>query len=306
MLVALGASGCFLDRAPLEGPLDAGRRDAGPARDAGGDGDDAGSDASLPDTGLPDAGLPDAGPPDAGPPDAGPPDSGPPIGPLTVTEGLLVHFDARRVAGDTTPVASPPTWIDLTGGNDATCNDVRLVADGIGAGRPAMQTTGNSLSKCEFPIPDFRDLTIFVALRTTDTTPGPTWWQSPVIVGGDTAGERRDAALFLSAGSVGFARRNATFQSTLHIADGAPHVVSLVRVRTSGETTIRVDADAVESSVLDAERSIEDPDTWWLASHGIEGNGAFAAHYGEVLIYTRALSPSELDAVSAYLRARWL
>lgn len=294
-VAALLASGCFLDRAPLEGPLDAGGR----ARDAQPREEDGGSDAGSPSE--------DAGPPDAGPPDAGPPDSGPPVVPLTVTSGLLVHFDARRVAGDAMPTSSsPPTWVDLTGGNDATCNNVRLEAEGIGPGRPSMRTNGTSLSKCVFPIPDFGDLSVFIVLRTTDTTTGPAWWQSPVILGGDTAGTVRDAALFASAGYVGFARRDSTFQSALHVADGAPHVLSLVRVRASGETTIRLDTDGVETATIDPSGHIQDPDTWWLASHGIEGNGGLAAAYGEVLIYTRALSPGEVDEVDRYLRARWL
>lgn len=296
-LAAFGASGCFLDREPFEGQLDPERGDAAPPRDAGGQGDaGAGSDA----------GPKDAGSPDAGPPDAGPPDAGPPIIPLPVTSGLLVHFDAQRVAGDGVPVpsSSPTTWVDLTSGNDATCNNVRLLADGIGPGRPAMRTNGSSLSKCVFPIPDIGDLTIAVVLRTNDARSAATWWESPVIVGGDMKGWHRDAALFASGGLVGFARRDTTMNTTLAIADDTPHLVSLVRVRESGETTIRVD-DGVHTAIVDSRGEITAPDTWWLASHGIEGFGGFDARYGEVLIYTRALSPSELDSVDAYLRARW-
>jgi hypothetical protein len=127
-----------------------------------------------------------------------------------------------------------------------------------------------------------------------------------VIVGGDAAGTVRDAALYLSDGRVGFARRDSAFPTSFAIANGAPHIVSLVRVRASGESTIRVDADSVQTQVIDAGGHIQDPDTWWLASHGIEGSGGLAAVYGEVLIYTRALSPGEIDEVSRYLRARWL
>ena len=210
------------------------------------------------------------------------------------------------MAGDGVPGSSPPTWVDLTGGNDAACNNVRLVADGIGAGRPAMRTNGDSLSKCVFPIPDLADLTIFVVLRTEDARSAGNWWESPVIVGGDAAGNVRDAALYLSEGRVGFARRDSAFHTSFAIADGAPHIVSLVRVRGSGETTIRVDADSVETQTIDAGGHIQDPNTWWLASHGIDGNGGLAASYGEVLIYTRALSPGEIDEVGVYLRARWL
>jgi len=169
-----------------------------------------------------------------------------------------------------------------------------------------MRTNGDSLSKCVFPIPDFADLTIFVVLRTEDARSAGNWWESPVIVGGDAAGDKRDAALFLSGGQLGFARRNTPFQTAFAIADGAPHVVSLVRVRGSGETTIRVDADSAETQTIDAGGHIQDPNTWWLASHGIDGNGGLAASYGEVLIYTRALSPGEIDEVGVYLRARWL
>ncbi|UJR83171.1 hypothetical protein [Sandaracinus amylolyticus] len=280
-------------------PTDAGAVDAAIAIDAG-------TDAGVAlDAGRADGGRPDGGPPDGGPVDAGPPDAGPIT--LPVTDALLVHFDARDVLGDgSAPGATPAAWLDLTGGNDAACTNARWEADGLATGHPAIRTVSTAASHCAFPIPDLGDLSIFVVLRTSDTRVGQEWWTSPVIVGGDRADEWDDGAFFLSGGRAGFARRDARprFDSTRSIADGAPHAISLVRVAASGVVTFRADDFPLETGSAPS-GGISEPNTWRVGRHDNEAEGRIAASFGEVLIYSRALSPAERASVHDYLAARW-
>lgn len=294
LLIALGAPGCFLERAAL--PSDNPQLDAG--RDAG---RDSGTDAGRVDGGPRDAGR-DAGS-DAGT-DAGT-DAGPPV--LAVTAGLLMHLDARDVNGDASPPGPLPTgWADLTGPLPASCTAVAFEPDGLGAGRPAMFTDGNVGSRCEFRIPDLNDVSVFVVLRTSDTRTADDWQQAPVIVGGDRLFTDEDSALYLSIGRPGFARGGAGLgvQSATSIADDAPHFVGVVRTASSGEVRLFVDSGAAETGTSGT-GTITSPNVWWLASHETAADGRFAAHYGEVLVYERALSDAEVAQVRDYLQRRW-
>ncbi len=297
VLLALATNGCFLDRNALTAddlPVDAGqRRDAG--RDSGGP-DDAGRLDAGRDGGPQDAGT------DAGR-DAGR-DAGLPM--LAVTAGLVMHLDALDVNGDGSAVPPAPTiWVDLTGTDDASCTSVAFEPDGLAPGRPAMFTDGNVGSRCEFRIPDFNDLSIFVVLRTSDTRTADVWRQAPVIVGGDRLFWDEDGALYLSAGRPGFGRGGVGLQaqSTTSIADDRPHVLGVVRTSSTGAVRLLVD-DAVETGTADV-GVITAPNVWWLASHETAADGRFAAHYAEVLVYDRALSDTEADEVREYLQARW-
>lgn len=323
LIVALTATGCFLDRtgasasgldasAPPDaggGGLDAGAIDAGPPPLDAEPPPDAGAPADAGD--VMDAGGDDAGPggEDAGPGvDAGAPDAGP-GSTVPLTMGLIVHFDAQNVSGVgvPTPAEMPGTWVDLTGGNDASCNQVTWDPDGLATGYPSMFTDGNVGSSCEFDIPELNDLTIFVVFRNSDTREdGGNWYHNAVMVGGDAPGGRDDAALYWADGRVGFARRDGGFQYRYptSYADDMPHVVALAREGSSGTVLARVDRDVADLGTADS-GPIRDPGNWWLASHANPNDGRFANHYAEVLIYDRALTGPEIDVIREYLFARW-
>jgi hypothetical protein len=271
---------------------------------------DAGLDAGERDAGERDAGPPDAArppTPDSGPPDAGPVDAGPPPV-LTVTGGLVVHFDAQDVAGDASdPGPAPATWVDLTGGNDAACENVVYDPDGLAVGRPAILTSGEAGSRCEFPIPNFDNaVSIFVVLRTGEPRSTASWHDAPVIVGGNRTGDHEDAAMYMSGGRIGFGRGSAgpQFVTTTTYHDGAPHVAGLVRVSNTGAVRLTVDRALTALGAAETGR-IRDPDHWWLASHEIAADGRFAARYAEVLVYSRELSLVEAADVQSYLLRRW-
>jgi len=310
-LVALTTSGCFLDRTgtrpgdldassrpDASADLDASRADAGP-RDAG----------EAADSGRADAGDGVDGGEDAGPGDAGLVDAGP-GSTVPVTAGLIVHFDARNVTGLGGPPAPemPSTWVDLTGGNDARCEQVTYDPDGLRPGDASMFTDGNDGSRCRFDIPDLDDLTIFLVFRNSDTRDdGGNWFQNPVLVGGDASGAREDAALYWADGRPGFARAGTGYQfrySTSY-ADDVPHVLAFVREGESGIVAARVDRDSPELGMADP-GPISDPDWWWLAAHDSSAsNGRLANHYAELLIYDDNLTGPDIDAVREYLFARW-
>lgn len=303
-LVLVLATGCTLDEAGSDaGPPDAGM-DAGPP-DAGG------MDAGPPDAGAPDAGALDAGPPDAGPPDAGAPDGGPPAdaGAPTapVAAGLFLHLDARDPNGDgSAPPTTVTTWTDLTGGNDATCVDVVHVPDGISAGNPSVFTDGTVTSQCEFARPFLHDLTIAIVFRSDETGAADDWYDVPSLVGGDAIGDAFDAAMHFSGGHIGFSRRGAGlgFQDPVDTADGVPHVATLVRHGGTGAVELLVDGrgpltGAAGSGPIDA------PAVWWLSNHESAGAGENRCNYGEVLVYDRALDPTEMQTIHDWLRTNW-
>ena len=298
--------GCFLQRTGTA-PGDAGSTEP----DAGGMDAEVALDAALPDAGPPDAGTADAGVDDAGPPlDSGPPDSGPPVlGPLPVTAGLLVHFDAQNVLGDgTIPGSSPGNWIDLTGGNDGACSNVRYDPNGLSTGRPAMVTEATDASSCQFDIPDLNDLTIAVVIRTGDTRGNRNWYDAPCIVGGEASGETNDGAMYMSEGRVGFARRNSGTQylspAGTSYADDMPHAMVLARRSSVGNISLWVDTAGVETGTANG-GAIDRPNTWWLAGSEAPRDTRFAAAYAEVLVYTRELSETEATSLRDWLLARW-
>lgn len=304
VLLGVALAGCTLDRFSL----DAGqvRVDAGAMADSGVDASVVmPMDAAIADSGSPDAGLLDSGHADSGPPDAGPLDAGPPPV-LSVVEGLLYHFDAKRVRGnDPSPQdgANPRTWVNLAGDNHATCVGFSWRADGLGTGLPAMVSETERRSRCRFSIPDLTDLTVFVVLRTADTRESENWWTSPNIVGADRNGQHNDASLFLSGGKLSFARRDAVFRSELEVAHNTPHLIWMVRVSESGNVTLGVDGVSAMRTV--GAGPITEPDRWALGQHEVSTESRIDASYAEVLIYNRALNAEQLDEVREYLRARW-
>lgn len=313
VLLGVALAGCTLDRFSL----DAGqvRVDAGAMADSGVDASVVmPMDAAIADSGSPDAGLLDSGPPDSGPPDAGPLDAGTePLPELGVTRGLLYHFDAMDVLGDKTMTPAdgenPGTWVNLTGGPDANCVGFSWNADGLGTGLPAMVSQAHSGggnphdSYCRFRFDTFRDLTVFVVLRTTETRGHSNWWESPNIVGADRNGQHNDASLFLSGGKLSFARRDAVFRSELEVAHNTPHLIWMVRVSESGNVTLGVDGVSAMRTV--GAGPITEPDRWALGQHEVSTESRIDASYAEVLIYNRALNAEQLDEVREYLRARW-
>lgn len=308
LLFSLGVvlcSGCELAVSGL-GLQDAGRGSDAAGTDAGAR--DASVDAGERDAGEMDAGPPDltdAGPVDAGPFDAGEADAGP--GPLPVTRGLWLHLDARLVPGDgSAPGATPSTWVDLTGGNDASCSDMSYDADGLAVGRPAMRADGSGESRCAFQRPDLMDLTIAVVFRTSDRRGASNWYEAPVLVGGDANGNAEDAAMHFTDGRIGFARRGngLQFHDSMNIADGAPHVATLVRRDSDGRVRLLVDGRARVESTNAGSGRIRDPNDWYLAGHE-HTLGGLDCHYAEVLVYDRELNDPNAQAVHDWLRARW-
>ncbi|MGF1470086.1 MAG: hypothetical protein ACFCGT_28535 [Sandaracinaceae bacterium] len=292
--LALGLLGCSLNRQPL--PPDGGP-DAGARPDGGAD------LGALPDEG------PDLGPPDLGP-DMGRPDL--PLG------GLILQLSARNVNGNGTPADERPTvWWNLTGRGNAACADVLFEEDGLGAGHPAIRTTGVIPdpglgvlpSRCLWERPALSSFTLAVVLRTDDDRGAEPedWPLAPTIFGADNPTGRRDGALFLHRGRPGFAYASESGLGVLaptRIDDDQPHLLVLVRDNILGTLSVRIDRG--EPLALELDRGMLDqPLQWILGSNSDEEAGRFAGRYGEVLLYDIALDADVAEDLRTHLLLEW-
>jgi hypothetical protein len=223
-------------------------------------------------------------------------------------DALSLWLDAREPLRDSDPAdgASLVRWDDRSPrATTATTSSVTWRANGLGAGQPAVELTREGAeSSVTFPRPVSGDFTALVVLATEDGTGEGEGWNSPTILGADGRFTVDDAALALSSGRVGLGREATPLvASGARIDDGDPHLL-IVRRTSDGHTQVWVDHErATDHATLVG--GVTGPATWALGRGADAGEGAFAARYGEVLVYTRALDDEELSTAERYLARRW-
>ncbi len=299
-LMALGMTGCFLDRSgtvpgnvcasALECDADEECVDMVCVRrvDAG---RDAGRDAGIPDTGIPDDASRDAGIPDAGT-DAG--DAGTDAGVFSPSDidGLVLWLRS-----DDLSLGEVATWADRSGsGNDATPRET-VMAERV-MGHTVVRTGGRAfLATRPFRWGD--DATVFVV----------------AAVDGDNGREQR---LLSTNSDVHFAimvRRDtarlelwiSNTSSSSSSAPGQPyppgwHIVTVEDA--TNVTNIWVDGIVLE----DARQMIEIPDrteALGVGGNPVRGDDILDGQFAEILIWNAALTATQRGQVESYLRRRW-
>ena len=224
------------------------------------------------------------------------------------TDALSLWLDAREPLSDSDPVdgASLVRWDDRSPrATMAAATGVTWRASGLGAGRPAVELTRDGPeSSVSFPRPVSGDFTALVVVATDDGTGEGEGWSSPTILGADGRSTLDDAALVTSSGRVGLGRAPGPFvASGARVDDGDPHVL-VVRRTIDGHTQIWVDHERVADHPSPV-GGVTSPASWSLGRGADAGEGAIAARYGELLVYTRALTDEELSTTERYLVRRW-
>lgn len=217
---------------------------------------------------------------------------------------LSSWLDARRPLDAPRPAegAVLPHWRDHERSRDQPAQNAVFRADAFGAGRDAVELDPElGPSFVTLPVPSNQAFTALMVVASEDGSGSREGWSSPNWLGADERYRTDDAALVMSGGRVGFGRVGDVSGSGWRIDDGLPHMLTWRRSAT-GLTEIWIDhAQATKDDV--AGLVLVEP--WALGQREGGAEGAIAARYGEVLVFTRALDEEELAVTERYLAQRW-
>lgn len=220
-------------------------------------------------------------------------------GGIPVTD-YYFRFDAMQL--DLTDGANVSLWPDLSGnGNDLSQANAAeqpiFLAAGLN-GNPTVQFNNQSLSKSSFSLLDDAGATFFIVMQIDNTT------SSSVVFTIGNEGSSTNAIGFRSSGSL---QKLGTYLNT---ADGVANAA--LTTDLNGTLYSSSYNSAVITMYQDGAFVTDTAYTDPIGAHNLlrlgkdpNGGRPFTGRISEFILYSRALSESEISSMNSYLMDKW-
>jgi len=192
----------------------------------------------------------------------------------TITEDdsapTTMWYKADTGTSSTTNGSGVSTWSDqATGSNDATSQNTAPVYQTLGFNfNPTINFSAGYYLTASNGISD--DMTFFAVYSSTQSTGSTSFWNTPAIIGGETASKQNDYTLSTNYGALyfkGTAGNNFGAETSGTYDDGYPRIVSVTRkMSSSGYIYLYVNGEQAASASSD-DNSLSDPVQLGIGNH---------------------------------------
>jgi predicted alpha-1,6-mannanase (GH76 family) len=202
-------------------------------------------------------------------------------------------------------------WPDVSGNGfsalqTVSANQPMFVASAIN-GQPAVRFNAANSSHLWFYRPVADDFTmIFVFQSSQGLSTGQNFWEGAGLINGEQGGTVNDFGLSLNANGqilAGTGNPDVTIRSSTGWNNGAPHVVTFKRIKSSGTLVLYVDGGLVASGGSGTQ-SLNAPNFLVLGGQGVLNN-FLTGDLGEVQIYSAALADADRLGVERALKCKY-
>lgn len=208
----------------------------------------------------------------------------------TRADGVLLYN------GNTTPVMTQmtgyPSWREQV----------------FPTGRPAMRTV-KAVSGFAYPRSVQDDFSLYLVVKlaaAASNASGAQWYQCGALFDSEQGGAGNDYGLNLAvAGNLvwGTGNPDTSTAGTKNVADGVPHVITVVRIKATGVTKVYVD------DVLDITHNGSGASLTYCAYHyfgSSQAVGQVSADYGRMVTFDAAHSDTDRLAITASLKSQYI
>ena len=202
-------------------------------------------------------------------------------------------------------------WPDVSGNGfsalqTVSANQPTFVSSAIN-GQPAVRFNAANSSHLWFYRPVADDFTmIFVFQSSQGFSTGQNFWEGAGLINGEQGGTVNDFGLSLNANGqilAGTGNPDVTIRSSTGWNNGAPHVVTFKRIKSSGTLVLYVDGGLVASGGSGTQ-SLNAPNFLVLGGQGVLNN-FLTGDLGEVQIYSAALADADRLGVERALKCKY-
>lgn len=202
------------------------------------------------------------------------------------TTNLVVYYDGPRYSGT--------TWTNLASTGSTYNGSMSNVS--YSSGDLAMSFNGSS-SYVQITRPVQDDFTLICQFKTTQSTGSASnWYQGMGLIDGEVGGSTTDYGLSIGAGKPMFGTGNpdTTIVAASALNDGNWHIAAGTRVKSTGTIKLYIDGSLVDTKTASTS-SLTAPTNLTVGSIQAGGN-YFSGSIARVLIYSRALSATDITA----------
>ncbi len=220
--------------------------------------------------------------------------------------GIWLRADAGT--STTTDGGSVTSWLDQAGSNDATSQSTAPTYQALGWNfNPTISFSSGYYHSANNGVSD--DMTLGSVFSTTQSFGNSSFWNTPAIIGCETASVQNDYTLSMNYGQVyfkGIAGNDFGAQTTSSYNDGIPHIVVATRQKSStGLIEIYIDGILSASAASD-NVSLNDPPNFGIGNHSSPTSGGqFVGNIGEVFVDGSVFSSTGRKQMESYLALKY-
>lgn len=220
-----------------------------------------------------------------------------------------IWLKADAGTSTTTNGAGVSSWTDQSGGaNDATAQATAPTYQSIGWNfNPTINFSSGYYHSASNDVGD--DMTLFAVYASTQSAGATSFWQTPAIIGCETAGQQNDYTLSTNYGALyfkGTAGDNFGAQTSGTYNDGLVKIVSVTREKLSdGEINLYVNGQFAATAVSD-NVSLDSPNSFGIGNHTSPvGSAQFVGNISEVFVTENLYSTTQLRSFESYLALKY-